>query len=148
MLCGIPTSGKSTFSKDPKYKDYVRISSDDILQEIAKQKKTTYNAVFSKYINVAQKVMMKLLKNAVREGKSIIWDQTNIDIKQRQEKLKLIPKEYQKTAVYFIIPIKEAIERNTKRDGKVIPPDVIENMCKKFQVPTTKEGFDTIIKGN
>jgi len=37
MLCGIPTSGKSTFSKDKKYKDYVRISSDDILDEIAKK---------------------------------------------------------------------------------------------------------------
>lgn len=148
MLCGIPTSGKSTFSKDPKYKDYVRISSDDILQEIAKNKETTYDAVFSKYINIAQKAMMKLLKNAVKDGKSIIWDQTNIDVKQRYEKLKFIPKEYKKTAVYFIIPLKDAIQRNKQREGKTIPPEVIESMCKKFQIPSIKEGFDQVIKGN
>jgi predicted kinase len=148
MLVGIPTSGKSTFSNNPKYKNYVRVSSDDILQEIAKEKKASYNAIFESNIRFAQIAMMKVLRNAIEDGKSIIWDQTNLTKKQRREKIKQIPAHYKKTAVYFIIDLKTALERNTTRPGKVIPPEVLERMIKQYELPTLEEGFDQIIKGN
>jgi predicted kinase len=147
FLVGIPTSGKSTFSSNSKYRDYIRVSSDDILQEIAKERQQSYNTVFKGSIRFAQIAMMKVLRKAVQENKSIIWDQTNLTKKQRREKLKHIPTHYKKTAVYFIIPLETALKRNTERPGKVIPPEILERMIKDYELPTPEEGFDEVIKG-
>jgi predicted kinase len=147
FLVGIPTAGKSTFSNQQKYKDYVRVSSDDILQEIAKEKQQSYNTIFKGNIRFAQIAMMKVLRKAIEEDKSIIWDQTNINRKQRREKLKHIPTHYKKTAVYFIVDLETALKRNTQRPGKVIPPEVLERMIKEYELPTNEEGFDVVMKG-
>lgn len=147
MLCGIPTAGKSTFSKNPKYKDYVRISSDDVLEQIAKQRETTYNAIFAKNIGFAQKLMLRRLRMAIKQQQNIIWDQTNITPQQRMEKLKMVPNDYRKIAVWFMIPMKDALTRNLKRHGKMIPPEVIQRMYNEFEIPTLYEGFDEIVKG-
>lgn len=147
MLCGIPTSGKSTYSKDPKYKDYIRISSDDILDEIAKKQEKSYSAVFQKNIQLAQRAMLIVLRNAIKQQKNIIWDQTNTTAKMRMEKLGMVPKNYTKKAIWFGVSLKDALIRNTKREGKIIPPDVIERMHKEFEIPSTKEGFDEVKQG-
>lgn len=147
MLVGIPTAGKSTFSNDKKYKDYVRVSSDDILQEVAKERQQSYNTVFKGNIRFAQIAMMKVLRKAIEDGKSIIWDQTNLTKKQRRDKLKYIPDYYKKTAVYFVVSLETALKRNTQRPGKVIPPEILERMIKEYELPTNEEGFDTIIRG-
>jgi predicted kinase len=148
FLIGIPTSGKSTFSSVGLYKDYVRVSSDDILQEIAKQKEASYDSIFRKNIRFAQIAMIKVLKKAVKENKSIIWDQTNLTRKQREEKLKYIPPHYKKTAIYFIVDLETALKRNKQRPGKTVPPEVLERMIKEYELPTMDEGFDSVIKGN
>ena len=147
MLVGIPTAGKSTFSSNPKYSKYIRVSSDDILQEVAKERQQSYNTVFKGNIRFAQIAMMKVLRKAIEDGKSIIWDQTNTSKKQRREKLKHIPAHYKKTAVYFIVDLKTALQRNTQRPGKVIPPEILERMIKEYELPTLEEGFDEIIRG-
>jgi predicted kinase len=147
MLVGIPTAGKSTFSNNPKYKDYIRVSSDDILQEVAKERQQSYNTVFKGNIRFAQIAMMKVLRKAIEDGKSIIWDQTNLTRKQRREKLKHIPDTYKKTAVYFIVDLETALKRNTQRPGKVIPPEILERMIKEYELPTNEEGFSQVIRG-
>ena len=147
FLIGIPTSGKSTFSSNPRYREYVRVSSDDILQEIAKERQQSYNTIFKANIRFAQIAMMKVLRKAVQENKNLIWDQTNLTKKQRREKLKHIPAHYKKTAVYFVIPLETALKRNTQRPGKVIPPEVLERMLNDYELPTLEEGFDKVIKG-
>ena len=147
MLVGIPTAGKSTFSNQQKYSKYIRISSDDILQEVAKERQQSYNTVFKGNIRFAQIAMMKVLRKAIEDGKSIIWDQTNTSKKQRKEKLKHIPAHYKKTAVYFIVDLKTALQRNTQRPGKVIPPEILERMIKEYELPTLEEGFSEIIRG-
>jgi predicted kinase len=148
MLCGIPTSGKSTYSKAYQYRDYVRISSDDILDEIAKQEGRTYNQVFQKNIKLAIGAMNRMLQKAIKDERNILWDQTNLTAKQRKEKLRLVPSTYRKVAVWFNIPLKEAMIRNTQRGGKIIPPEVLIRMSEEFQIPNIKEGFDEVIKGN
>ena len=147
MLVGVPTSGKSTFSNQQKYSKYIRISSDDILQEVAKERQQSYNTVFKGNIRFAQIAMMKVLRKAIEDGKNIIWDQTSLTRKQRKEKLKHIPAHYKKTAVYFIVDLKTALQRNTQRPGKVIPPEILERMIKEYELPTLEEGFDEIIRG-
>ena len=147
MLVGVPTAGKSTFSSNPKYSKYIRVSSDDILQEVAKERQQSYNTIFKGNIRFAQIAMMKVLRKAIEDGKSIIWDQTNLTKKQRRDKLKYIPDTYKKTAVYFIVDLKTALKRNTQRPGKVIPPEVLERMIKEYELPTLEEGFDEIVRG-
>ena len=147
MLVGIPTAGKSTFSNQKKYKDYIRVSSDDILQEVAKERQQSYNTVFKANIRFAQIAMMKVLRKAIEDGKNIIIDQTNLTKKSRREKLKLIPPHYKKTAVYFIVDLKTALKRNTQRPGKVIPPEILERMIKEYELPTNEEGFSQVIRG-
>jgi len=147
FLVGIPTAGKSTFSSNPKYSKYVRVSSDDILQEVAKERQQSYNTVFKGNIRFAQIAMMKVLRKAIEDGKNIIWDQTNLTRKQRREKLKHIPPHYKKTAVYFVVDLKTTLQRNTQRPGKVIPPEILERMIKEYELPTLEEGFDEIIRG-
>jgi predicted kinase len=147
FLVGIPTAGKSTFASNPKYRDYTRVSSDDILQEIAKERQQSYNTVFKGNIRFAQIAMMKVLRKAIEEDKSIIIDQTNLTKKSRREKIKLIPPHYKKTAVYFIVDLETALKRNTQRPGKVIPPEVLERMIKEYELPTLEEGFSEITKG-
>jgi predicted kinase len=147
FLVGIPTSGKSTFSSNPKYSKYTRVSSDDILQEVAKERQQSYNTVFKGNIRFAQIAMMKVFRKAIEDGKNIIIDQTNLTKKSRREKLKLIPPHYKKTAVYFVVDLKTALQRNTQRPGKVIPPEVLERMIKEYELPVLEEGFDEIIKG-
>ena len=74
MLVGIPTAGKSTFSNDPKYKNYIRVSSDDILQEVAKERQQSYNTVFKGNIRFAQIAMMKVLRSStLQENRSILY---------------------------------------------------------------------------
>jgi predicted kinase len=147
FLIGVPTAGKSTFSSKPEYRNYTRISSDDILQEIAKERQQSYNTVFKGNIRFAQIAMMKVLRKAIENNQSLIWDQTNLSKKQRKEKLKHIPAHYKKTAVYFVISLETALKRNTQRPGKVIPPEVLERMIKEYELPVLEEGFDEIIRG-
>ena len=147
FLIGIPTSGKSTFSNNPKYRDYTRVSSDDILQEVAKERQQSYNTVFRGNIRFAQIAMMKVFRKAIEDNKNIILDQTNLTKKSRKEKIKLIPPHYKKIAVYFIVDLETALKRNTQRPGKVIPPEVLERMIKEYELPTLEEGFSQVIRG-
>jgi predicted kinase len=46
-------------------------------------------------------------------------------------------------AVFFDIPLEECLRRNALR-GRVVPPEAIEAMARKLQIPETAEGFDRI----
>ena len=92
MLCGIPTSGKSTYTKTnfgmQLNTDFVVLSTDNYLEAIAEQNNSTYNEVFDAFIGQATKRLEFDLISATIAGKSIIWDQTNLSAKTRKKKLK------------------------------------------------------------
>ena len=90
--------------------------------------------------------MNKLLEFAIKNSMSIVWDQTNLTPKCRKKKLNKIPSHYTKIAVYNQITLEEAMIRNQKRPGKVIPPNVLRDMHKVFVPPTEEEGFDKVIQ--
>lgn len=152
MLAGIPTSGKSTYAKKLKKMDYwgnaVVLSTDNYIQKIAEEQQKTYNEVFDDYISEATDFMWEQLKFAIHEGRDIIWDQTNLTKRTRKEKTSHIPKVYHKTVVYFEINLKEALERNKHREGKMIPESVLKTMYHSFEIPNNTENFDVIERGN
>lgn len=150
MLCGVPTSGKTTYVNEHEFdkSDYVLISTDYFIDHAAKLLFMTYDAAFSDHIAWATQQMEYILGASVSQDKNIVWDQTNLTPKTRKQKLKKIPNHYKKVAVYFEIGIEEAMIRNQQREGKIIPPSTLLSMCRSFVIPTSEEGFDQIHKAS
>lgn len=152
MLCGIPTCGKSTYVKDllsePYWERAVVLSTDNFIDKVAEEQGKTYDEVFKSTIGEATDFMWEQLKFAIHEGRDIIWDQTNLTKKTRKEKTSRVPNVYHKTAVYFEIGLKEALERNKHREGKFIPESILKRMYHSFEIPNNTENFDSIERGN
>lgn len=145
MFCGIPTSGKSTYVKKLKKMDYwhnaVVLSTDDYIEKVAEENGKTYNEVFKSTIDEATHHLEFSLKDAIANNKDIFWDQTNLSVKTRKQKLSNIPLQYRKGAVYFEVSLEEALERNKNRAGKTIPENTLKQMHSSFVIPTIEEGF-------
>lgn len=152
LLCGVPTSGKSTYVKtllsQPYWERAVVLSTDDYIQRVAEKRGKTYDEVFKSTINKATAAMNLQLKFAIHEGRDIIWDQTNLTRKTRKQKTSRVPNTYKKRAVYFEIGLKDALERNKHREGKFIPESVLKRMYHSFEIPNNTENFDSIERGN
>jgi len=150
MLCGIPTSGKSTYVKKLKSMKYwenaVVLSTDDYIEEYAKRVGQTYNEVFDDVIPDATRELELQLNMAKDKGKNIIWDQTNLSKKTRKNKLRKIPSFYARGVVYFEVSLEEALERNKHREGKFIPESILKRMWHQFEIPTRNEDFDYVEK--
>ena len=152
MLCGVPTSGKSTYVNKllamTYWKNSVVLSTDYYVEFYAKQQGKTYNEVFDEHIKEATQMMDKLLKFAIDQGKDIIWDQTNLTAGTRKKKLRRLPPEYHRGVIYFEVSLEEALERNNHREGKFIPKDILKRMWHQFEIPTTSEGFEYVERGS
>lgn len=148
MLCGIPTSGKSTYVEKLLQLDYwkrcVVLSTDYFIEFYAKQQGKTYNEVFDEHIKEATQKMDHLLNHAIQHDKHIIWDQTNLSAKARKKKLNKLPSHCHRGAIYFEVPLEEAFERNEHRKGKFIPKSILHRMYHQFEIPTVAEGFDYV----
>lgn len=152
FLCGIPTSGKSTYvnklKKIPYWENAVVLSTDAYIEKIAQEHNTTYNEIFEDCISEATRQLELAFIEAKDKGKNIIWDQTNLSIKTRRKKLSKLPSYYRRCAVYFEISLEEALERNKHREGKFIPESILKRMWHQFEIPTIAEGFDYVEKGS
>lgn len=150
MLCGLPTSGKSTFAskllEDPAYKDSGVLSTDSYIESVAKRLNKTYNEVFEDSIDEANRQLELNLIEAKDRGKNLIWDQTNLTPKTRKKKLSKIPSDYARIAIWFDITLEEAMRRNQQRPGKMIPKNVLRLMSEQFVPPSCDEDFDVVIK--
>ena len=151
MLAGIPTSGKSTYIRGllRDFPDAVVISTDDYIEAAAKETGKTYNEVFDDNIKAANTNLNDKVASAIKAGKTIIWDQTNLTCNVRRKKLSRFPKSYIKALVYFNIDLDTALERNTNRLGKVIPPALLRDMHDNYELPTDADrtNFNYVIRG-
>lgn len=150
MLCGIPTSGKSTYVEKLKkldyWKDAVVLSTDNYIEQQAKRMGLTYNEIFDDVIDDATRELELQLNMAKDNGKDIIWDQTNLSKKTRKKKLLKIPSFYARGAVYFEVSLEDALKRNKNREGKFIPESILKRMWHQFEIPTHSENFDYVEK--
>ncbi len=146
MMVGVPGSGKTTWvaDQDLTLKDYT-VGSDYVIDELADMYDMTYSEIFPLTIKFAEHVMYKEIERAIEAGDNIYWDQTNISKKSRAEKLAKIPSTYKKVAVFFPIP-SDLDERLASREGKTVPPHIIDAMVEMIEEPTLDEGFDEIIR--
>ena len=150
MLCGIPTSGKSTYvqrlKKIPYWENAVVLSTDDYIEREAKRMGLTYNEIFDDVIKDATRELELQLSMAKDKGKGIIWDQTNLSVKTRKKKLSKLPSIYHRGVIYFEISLEKALERNKHREGKFIPESILKRMYHQFEIPTIQGGFDYVEK--
>ena len=147
VLVGVPGSGKSTWVHNQKWVDEcVYVSTDEFVEDYAKECNLTYSEVFQDYMPRAVEVMVERVLWAKALGKDIIWDQTSTTIKTRTKKLRMLP-DYYAIAVVFKIPQSAELQRRlTSRPGKIIPQDVVDSMCLQLinEPPTIEEGFKEI----
>lgn len=153
ILIGLPGSGKSTwcdrhFAANPGV-DFVTISSDAMVEEFAAKHGITYDEAHGrldwKSVNTRMKYQFRA---ALKDGKDVIVDRTNMSKKARKLFLKDLPEGYERVAVNFQITDQELRRRLDARaavTGKSIPDDVLKNMSERYVAPDREE-FDRIIR--
>lgn len=149
MMVGLPGVGKSTYISEilashPK-ETFVILSTDDLIEQFAREAGQTYGEAVRTYFNKAESLMQKNLVKAIADKNSIIWDQTNTTKKSRAKKLVKIPKGYKKVALYIPAPDKDEHDRRLNRPEKMIPKFIVESLKKGLVIPTVEEGFDQVI---
>lgn len=149
VLVGLPGSGKSTLRKAMFTEDdYVVVSTDDTITEIAEQRGETYNECFKPYIGIAEFVAREQFARAIRQGRSIVWDQTNLTVGKRNRILSQVPNFYLKVGVYVEVSEERRQARILDRPGKNIPQHVDDHMVASYVRPNiTDEDFDVVLAG-
>lgn len=135
MLIGLPASGKSTYAQSLN-KTHVVCSSDEIraeLGDVNDQKKN--GQVFS--------IMEERALTALKCGKNVVYDATNLKRKDRAKILSVIPDGVICRAIVFAVPYEECLERNAVRD-RIVPGKVMKRMYMSFEIPWYNEGFRSI----
>ena len=151
VMVGLPGSGKSTWRDKmlaQTASEFITISSDDEIEAMATADGTTYSDGFKKYLGKATAITKQKFRDAVNNGKNILWDQTNLSVKKRRGILNQVPENYTKTAVVFEVTqaeLDDRLEKRQKETGKHIPPQVIKDMAKRYAPPTKQEGFDKVL---
>ena len=145
QLIGIPASGKSTWVANQDWvSDCVVVSTDEFVEDYARECGSTYSEVFDEYMPKAVELMAAKVVRARDAGKDIIWDQTSTTAISRRRKFNMLPN-YEHIAVVFKTPKKEELTRRlASRPGKEIPKHVIASMISGWEEPTEEEGFKEI----
>ena len=144
VMVGVPGSGKSTTIKKIQKSDQnvVVVCPDEYRKQLGK----SYN-----YFKEEGKIWNQLcptdIKQSLSNGKSVIFDATNVAIKRRKSILQWVSKlDVEKVSVVVEVPLPIALRQNQMRDpDKIVPDHVIKNMFKSFVYPSTVEGFDKVI---
>ncbi len=149
MFCGIPASGKSTYSKIYKDMGYVVLSSDDIRVNF-QNKIDAGEMIIPNNTNLNSMVfdeIKRLTADALRKGKNVVVDATNLGRRRRRNFLK---QQYRtpckKICNLFVTSIDECLKRNALRQGFArVPDDAMHKMLCNVELPYYFDGFDEIV---
>ena len=145
VLVGVPGSGKSTWIKNQIWAlGMPVISTDNLVEDYARQQGKTYSEVFEEYMPTAVNLMAEQVVFYRDNGVDMIWDQTSTTVKSRSRKFSMLP-DYEHIAVVFDTPEwKELKRRLDSREGKHIPRKIVKSMIHNFEMPTEEEGYKEI----
>lgn len=142
MVIGLPASGKDTWIKQflkASDEKWTVLSSDEMREELYGNEAIQGNPqeVFSK--------LNKRLKSVLVRGDNIIYNATNIKVRDRRPALELV-KPYKDYMVYGIIiatTLPQCYQNNRKRERQV-PQNIIKKMYYHYEPPHPFEGFNKI----
>lgn len=138
MLIGPPASGKSTLAREMQIEyGYTVVSSDAIRKQLYGDESIQGNPkeVFD--------IVRKEIVQAMRDGKDVVYDATNMSRKDRRGILSNINTDTDKIAMIVWTSLFDCCIRDKDRQ-RTVGEDVINNMIGKFQYPYYDEGFDRI----
>ena len=123
-MIGIPGSGKTTLSKK-LFSEHKHVSLDEIRHH---DRGTEY----------------ALIERCLREGHSVVVDDTNL-IKKIRAKHIMLAKRYgaKVNAVFLDLPIDTILAQNSKREDS-LPESALFKRGKELERPSEDEGFDFI----
>jgi predicted kinase len=148
ILIGLPGVGKSTWLQESQ--DFIPgfVSSDAIIENIARELGYTYDDIFSDIIKFADRVFWDYVKHCGSVDGDFAVDRTNLSRKSRKKIMDALPG-YEFVAVEFAKPDEtEWRRRLNSRKGKTIPEHVLRSMESSYQPATLEEGFKEVIQVN
>lgn len=125
IFTGIQATGKSEFFKRRFYNTHIRINLDMLITRSREN----------------------ILVNACLEAKQpFAVDNTNPTVESRKKYIDPAKnKKFRIIGYYFKSGVREAIERNEKREGKAkVPPKAIYHTHSTLELPSYNEGFDEL----
>ena len=127
VMCGVPGSGKSTFSRKlAEEKELERFSFDEM-----------------KCFRLED--FMRPAIKAMQEGKSVILDTTNLRVNIRKKVLQAVKDiSCKKVVVYMDTSLEQCLYRNAHREAR-LQDCIVESTYRSLQKPTPDEGWDEII---
>lgn len=139
LLVGLSGSGKTTYAKDIEDgENCVLLSSDDLRKEFYGNENIQDNPSF-----IFEQMRIRTLR-ALKEGKDVIYDATNLSSKRRKALLGQLPKNTLKLCHCIITPLEKCVENDSKRERHV-SEHVIMRQLEQFQMPWYDEGWNDII---
>lgn len=117
VLVGLPGSGKSTWAKNHPAR--LPIASGDVfIEEFARKDGITYAEAFKKYYKKSVALMKKRVGELVDAGGPFIWDQTNLERKERDGIYGRLHKTHEVVFVCFLVPLDVCLAQHKKRQAK------------------------------
>jgi adenylate kinase family enzyme len=153
MLCGRSGAGKTTLRNKilEEIPEAVVLSSDDMLEEVVRSEGISYQEAFTRYRASNNEVLNAVAAEAFDMDADVIWDETNMTMAFRLERMAMVPDHYTRVAFGFDIPDDVIVTRLQLRDhgiNKSIPAEVIAMQKRSYQIPHFDEGFDQIVVVN
>lgn len=143
LLCGPAGSGKSTLAhKLMAPMTDVLLSRDNLRFAMLGE-----NEDYFAHENEVRKRFLELIQEHTTsdEFNGIFIDATHLTVKARKQIQSAMKNNPYKIAISFEVPLKVALERNSKRNGlALVPESAIRNMYNCYKIPTLSEGFDEI----
>lgn len=142
MTVGLPGSGKSSIAEDVAQKTGAAVhSSDSMRSEMFGDPSIQGDPdkVFS--------VLQGRVISDLQDGKSSVYDATNISYKRRKDllgRIKYKVQNVQTVCLFSAAPIDTCLKNNRERERRV-PEAAIRKMYRKFDVPMYCEGWDEIL---
>ena len=150
VLVGPPASGKSTWRQSYQAstaRPAIVVSTDDLIDRYAAHNGMTYTEAFGKLkMEDLDATAIATMRAALAAGQDVIIDRTNLRIKGRARFLSQVPKRYLRVAIVFNVPrdvLDQRLADRAAATGKFIPKQVVDDMVKGYEYPTTDE-FDLI----
>lgn len=144
MMVGVPGAGKTTVAKKVVDKGFHYLNADQIRAELygSEGEQGDKEQVFG--------IFFERLEEALKQGQSIIIDNTNLNPRQREPILERAKRYgYLDVQLWFLdVPLSLCLARNQNRE-RVVPEEIVTNMYNELNKngrPKRSEGKIVIIK--